>query len=46
MQENEPKPEKDESGEETIKRENILLKGCREVIPNLELFDDKITKLK
>jgi len=29
-----------------VKRENILLKGCRELIPNLDLFDEKITNLK
>ena len=45
LSENEPKIEKIE-GEEEVKRENILLKDCRELIPNLNLFDEKITNLK
>ena len=40
-----PKVEVQE-GDEEPKRENILLKGCREQIPSLDLFDEKITKLK
>ena len=44
LEENMPKIEKDD--DEEMKRENILLKGCREHIPNLDLFDEKITKLK
>jgi hypothetical protein len=43
--ENEPKAQVIE-GEEEDRRENILLKGCRETIPNLDLFDEKITNLK
>lgn len=45
LEQNEPKVEKID-GEEEVKRENILLKGCRELIPNLDLFDEKITNLK
>lgn len=45
LQQNEPKVEVIE-GEEEVKKENILLKGCRETIPMLDLFDDKITNLK
>lgn len=45
LQENEPKIE-NQGEEEIIKKENILLRDCREYIPNMELFDDKITHLK
>lgn len=45
LEQNEPKVDKVD-GEEEVKRENILLKGCRELIPNLDLFDEKITNLK
>lgn len=45
LNDNEPKEEKIE-GEEEIHRANILLQGCREKIPDLELFDKKITELR
>ena len=41
--ENEPPDEEDEELEQ---KENPLLKGCRKKIPDLDLFDDKITNLK
>lgn len=51
MEANEPKDEpKDldaEDGETAgVMKENPLLKGCRAKIPNLELFDEEITRLK
>jgi dynein heavy chain len=45
LSDNEPKDEKTE-GEDVIQRANILLQGCREKIPDLELFDRKITELR
>lgn len=49
LDDNEPKVEEgkgeDEEGD-TYERSNPLLKGCRAIIPNLDLFDEKITHLK
>jgi dynein heavy chain len=45
LKDNEPKEEKIE-GEEEVHRTNILLQNCREKIPDLELFDKKITELR
>lgn len=36
----------DRDGEEVGRKPSILLKDCREKIPNMELFDKKITELK
>jgi dynein heavy chain len=46
LEESTPKVEAIVEGEEVEERENILLKECKERIPNLDLFDDKITNLK
>lgn len=46
LEENEPKDEdKDGEDEGAPLKDNPLLKGCRAKIPNLDLFDEKITEL-
>lgn len=44
MIDNEPKND-DEDGDDPTEN-NPLLAGCRAKIPNLDLFDDRITHLK
>ena len=46
MIDNEPKDDNNEQDESGGQKENPLLKGCRAKIPNLDLFDEKITNLK
>lgn len=48
LDENEPKDEKKENDQEDSMslKDNPLLKGCRVKIPNLDLFDEKVTMLK
>lgn len=36
----------EQAGEEEVSKENPLLKGCREQMPDLEVIDEKITQLK
>lgn len=48
LDENEPKDDLQvgEDGEVVSIKENPLLKGCRAKLPDLRLFDEKITQLK
>lgn len=50
LDENEPKDEDGKGGDDdegyNSEKQNPLLKGCRAKIPNLDLFDEKITHLK